>query len=129
MNHKMLGLPKRSGSRLCKSRKSGEMLEPVEIGYLGQSIRKFVDVGPGWLLLTEAKWESTGVEPQIFFLGKKNLDLTYLFDIESHNGSPTGFCYSRASNTTNDGVFFSDKLSGNAISSRSRCLRWEVAFD
>lgn len=123
-----LALAKRSGSRVYRSPK-GRQVEPIEIGYVGQPIRKLVDVGPGWLIITEAKWPTVGLQPQVFFLGKQNLDLTYLFNVDNPTSAPTGFTYSRGSNRAKDGVFFTYKAFGDAIASDVRCLRWEVAFD
>jgi hypothetical protein len=121
-------LSKRAGSRIYCSGKSG-ILAPMEVGYVGHPIRKFVDVGPGWIVMTEAKGNRLGLSPQVFFLGKRSLDLTHLFDVDNIAGAPTGFSYSRGSNRAKDGVFFTFKNSGDALISSTQCLRWQVDFD
>jgi ubiquinone/menaquinone biosynthesis C-methylase UbiE len=124
----LLELTKRSGARLYKSKK-GRFLDPVEIGYVGQPVRKMVDVGPGWIVITEAKHVANAMRPQVFFLGKTNMDLTHIFDVENLSGAATGFTYSRGSVKAMDGVFFTFKNYDDAIKSNARCLRWEVKFD
>ena len=123
-----LDLAKRAGSRIFVSTKS-DTLKPIEVGYVGHPVRKFVDVGPGWIVMTEAKGVGIGLQPQVFFLGKRALDLTHLFNVNNHAGLPTGFSYSRGSNRAKNGVFFTFKNSGDALVSGTQCLRWEISFD
>jgi SAM-dependent methyltransferase len=122
-----LPLAKRSGSRVFTSPKT-EPLQPTEVAYLGHPVRKFVDVGPGWIIVTEAKQPCIGFRPQIFFLGKRNLDLSYLFDVDNERGSPTGFTYSKGSDHLRNGSFFTYKFLADALTTPTKCLRWDVEF-
>jgi SAM-dependent methyltransferase len=120
---------KRAGSRLFCSSKLGPTAAPVEIGFVGMPIRKLIDVGPGWIVVTEAKYRAVGLKPQVFFLGRKNFDLTYLFDADNHVDAPTGFTFSKASTSTRNGVFFSHRAAMDVFPGGVRCLRWQVAFE
>lgn len=123
-------LQERSGSRIYLSQKSNP-LQPKEIGYVGQLIRKFIDVGPGWLVLTEGKTSAVGLNPKVFFLSKQLDTLCYLFEVRHYGGVGVGsaFTYGRTGRAlTEDGAFYSFKLSRDVFDDGQKALRWEINF-
>ena len=106
-----------------------DKLEPVELGIGSQPFRNLVDVGPGYLAFTEAKFITLGLEPQVFFLSKQPPHrMQLLFSVPNVRQIGTGFSYSRASRTAVDGRFFSFRGLGDLANQAPRLLQWDVAF-
>jgi hypothetical protein len=122
-----LPLAQRTGARLFRSPKT-QPLQPVDIGYVGDPVRKIVDVGPGWFIMTEAKQAATGLRPAVLFLDKTTGRLTDLLKINNFRAYPTGFTYSKGSASTRDGTFFTFRNSFDALDGGEGLLRWDVAF-
>lgn len=120
-------LPERTGSRIYISPKTSPLV-PRELGIIGHPIRKFVDVGPGWLIFTEAKQASLGLRPQVFLLFKKSFRLVKLMELENWRNVATGFTYSRGSKVAYNGCFFTYRSPFDVFDDGVRCLKWQVKF-
>jgi hypothetical protein len=117
------------GSRVFAAAKDGHPLQPRDLGLGGHPFRNFVDVGPGYLAFTEAKYEPIGFEPVVYFVGKAEPHrVQRLFSIPSAKGKGSGFSYSRASMSAVNGRFFSFRGSGDLVQLVPRLLQWDVAF-
>lgn len=116
------------GSRIFVARKS-DRLEPKAVFTAGHPFRNFVDVGPGWLAFTEAKYAPIGFEPAVYFVGKDEPHrVQLLFKVPQTRVKGTGFTYSRASRAAVDGRFFSFRGAGDLVAMQPRILQWDVAF-
>ena len=121
---------RRAGARLFRSPKE-QPWKPQSIGYVGDAVRSLIDVGPAYLVATQAKG-ALGYRPRIFLLWKAEpFQLTPLFTVDNfHGDSPgTGFTYSRASRSAKDGVFFTHRRPTDAFPSGAALLRWRILFD
>lgn len=123
-----LPLSERTGSRIYISPKTSPLL-PRELGIIGHPIRKFVDVGPGWIIFTEAKQASLGLRPQVFLLFKNSFLLVKLMELENWRNVATGFTYSRGSKVAYDGCFFTYRNSFDVFNGGVNCLKWQVKFE
>lgn len=118
----------RVGSRFYRLDKVG--LSIREVGYGGHPFRSIVDVGAGWLMVTEAKHANVSPGPQLFFRPKdEDHAPIYLFDLPRAASGLTGLTYSKASRAAAHGRFFSFKLSDDVFRNSSYVLRWDVSFD
>ena len=121
---------RRAGARLFRSPKE-QPWKPQSIGYVGDAVRSLIDVGPAYLVATQAKG-ALGYRPRIFLLWKAEpFQLTPLFTVDNFQGdSPgTGFTYSRASRSAKDGVFFTHRRPTDAFPGGAALLRWRILFD
>jgi hypothetical protein len=121
---------RRTGARLFRSPKESPW-RPTSIAYVGDMVRSLIDVGPAYLVATQAKGP-LGYLPKMFLLWKQEpFPLTPLFAVDNfRQESPaTGFTYSRASRSTQDGVFFTYRAATDAFPAGPRILRWRIIFD
>ncbi len=118
----------RAGSRIFASPKSSP-LQPREVAYIGHPVRSLVDVGPGWIVMTEAKESAIGFKPSVFLLFKQSFKLVKLMDLENYSNVGTGFTYSRSSRSAYKGIFFSFRNSLDVFKGGVRCLKWKVEFE
>ncbi len=118
----------RAGSRIYVSPKATP-LQPREVGHIGHPVRSMVDVGPGWIVITEAKESAIGFKPSVFVLFKHSLKLVKLMDLENFGPGGTGFTYSRSSRRAYDGCFFTFRNSRDVFNGGVRCLKWQVEFE
>jgi hypothetical protein len=117
------------GARLFMAMK-GDRLDATEIGLGDQPFRNIVDVGPGYLAMTEAKFPEIGFEPRVFFVEKKPPHKTQLlFSVPNARNIATGFTYSKASRAAVNGTFFSHRAYGDLSLTMPRLLRWDVSFE
>jgi hypothetical protein len=124
---KQVGYPL-PGSRIFVASKSA-CLEPQDVAIGGHPFRNFVDVGPGWLAFTEAKYAPIGFEPAVYFVAKAAPHRTQLlFHVPQTRTKGSGFSYSRASRAAVDGRFFSFRGGGDLAAILPRMLQWDVAF-
>ena len=122
---------RRGGSRIFRSRKPPPW-QPESIGHVGSPIRSLIDVGPAFLVLTEAKGKlGRGYCPQVLLLSKHEpFRLTPLLTADNFGEPPaTGFTLSRASRAAKNGVFFTYRRSTDVFPGGANILRWRVAFD
>jgi SAM-dependent methyltransferase len=118
----------RSGSRLFYSPKSNP-LNPVELAFCGMPIRNLVDIGPAFLVLTEAKYQTVSLRPQVFAVFKDRPTRAHLlFDVDNYNGQVTGLTYSKASRRAIRGRFFTYRDSAAAFPDGARLLQWDVSL-
>ncbi|MBV9863607.1 MAG: hypothetical protein JO267_15825 [Alphaproteobacteria bacterium] len=118
------------GARLYRSLRTGDRLEPEELGWVGLPVRTLVDVGPAWLVMTEAKARTFSLRPRVFILFKDDPATPHhLFDIDNFANRPTGFTYSIASRTARNGVFFTNRNSWEVFDRGPGLLKWQIAFD
>lgn len=124
-----VSMSRRVGSRLFMSPKTSP-LQPVCIGFVGSHIRSIVDVGPGYLVLTEAKYLQCVPRPQVAFLSKEEpYRVVELFSIDRFSASGTAFTGSRASRAAKNGRFFTARQDNDAFVGGPRILQWDVDFD
>lgn len=118
----------RAGSRLFRSPKSSP-LNPQAIGFVGNPIRSMIDLGPIFLITTEAK-HLVSPRPQVCILSKSQPAIVAeIFSVDVVRTGGTGFTYSRSSRAARDGVFFSYRGSGDLFQSPLRLLKWRVHFE
>jgi ubiquinone/menaquinone biosynthesis C-methylase UbiE len=123
-----LALADRTGARLYVSPK-GDRLMPREIGFIGNPVRKLVDVGDGWMVMTEAKEARLGLRPGVFFIRRDDLSVTRLFEVDNYIHRYTGFTYSKGSRAARNGTFFTFRLATDALQAEARILKWDVGFE
>ena len=87
-----------------------------------------MDVGPGWIIFTEAKQASLGLRPQVFLLFKKSFRLVKLMELENWRNVATGLTYSRGSKVAYNGCFFIYRSHFDVFDDGIRCLKWQVKF-
>ena len=118
-----------TGSRVFISPKSVP-LAPACLGFVGNPIRSIIDVGPGFLVVTEAKNLSHWTRPQVCLLSKTEPHLlTEVTTLDNFTARGTGMTFSRASRAAKNGVFFSFRNGFDVFAEGSRILKWEVQFD
>jgi hypothetical protein len=125
-----INVGRRAGARLFRSPKD-QPWRPSSIHHIGARVRSLVDVGPGYMVITQAKGPF-GYCPQVLLLWKPEpFHLTPLITIDNFRIDPaaTGFTYSRASRSAKDGVFFSYRSAKDAFPGGAELLRWRVLFD
>jgi hypothetical protein len=119
----------RVGSRLFISPKT-RPLQPTLLGYVGSHVRSIIDVGAGYIVLTEAKRVGVVSRPQVLFVPKKEPRLlSELFTIDRYQPSGTGFTFSRNSRQAENGRFFTYRDRNDAFSGGPKILQWDVAFE
>jgi hypothetical protein len=119
----------RVGSRLFMSAKTTP-LQPQWIGFVGSHVRSIIDVGPGYILLTEAKRIEAVSRPQVCLLSKTEpYTVTELFTLDRYLPTGTGFTYSRNSRVALDGRFFTYRDKNDVFSGGPPLLQWDVAFE
>lgn len=124
-----VGFGSRVGSRLFMSTKTGP-LDPKPIAFVGSHVRSLIDVGPAYLVLTEAKSLKVTGRPQVCLLFKNEpYQLVELFTVDRFHGSGTGFTFSRHSRAAVDGRFFTYRDSNDMFAGGSRILQWEISFE
>jgi ubiquinone/menaquinone biosynthesis C-methylase UbiE len=121
--------PDRVGSRVIVSPKTTP-LQPRSVGFIGSHVRSIIDVGPAYLLLTEAKFLSAVPRPQVCLLSKTEpYVMTELFTVDRFRNSGTGFSYSRSSRAAKDGRFFTYRDSKDVFPTGVRILQWDIEFE
>jgi hypothetical protein len=124
---KFEGYP-RLGARIFVAARE-DMLQPTDVAVGGHPFRNLVDVGPGYIAMTEGKYDQIGLEPVVYFLGKDEPHrMQQLFTVPNAKAKGSGFSYSRASRAAVDGRFFSFRGSGDLVQMVPRLLQWDVAF-
>jgi hypothetical protein len=120
-------LGQRLGSRLCVARK-GERICPDLRGRIGNPVRSIVDVGPAWLLMTEAK-HLTLPRPQLVLVGKEEpFEVQEIGTVDLFEGLGP-FTQSCASRAAVDGRFFSFRHKGCVFPTTGpRVLQWDIHF-
>ena len=120
-------LGQRVGSRLCVARKDQERICPEVLGWIGNPVRSIVDVGPAWLLVTEAK-RLEHPRPQLVLVGKDEpfpMQEIGTIDLFRGLGPVTRSCTSRIAV---EGRFFSFRQSDAVFPRGPRILQWDVSF-
>jgi SAM-dependent methyltransferase len=121
---------RRTGAWVFVSPKTAP-LAPRPVAYLGQVGRSLTDVGPGYIVTTEAKKSTTTLSPQLFFVAKEDPARTVpLLSLPNFAATGTGFSYSRASRMARDGVFFTYRMPNDGFANQRPCvMRWRITFD
>jgi hypothetical protein len=115
-----------AGSRMFRARMD-ERWKVEALGFCGKPVRNIVDVGPAYVVTTEAKHIDRGGRPDVFLMFKDSLDRMHLLaQIDVYGTRGTGFTYSLASRAAKDGVFFSHRAGNDAFRSDTRLLKWEL---
>jgi SAM-dependent methyltransferase len=118
----------RIGARMFRARR-GMKLAPRDAGWIGNPVRTITDLGPALLVTTEGKRASLP-KPQVYLMGKaEGAPLQEIFTIDVHREGGSGFTYSRASRSAQDGVFFSFRGGRDLSLLPTRLLRWAFSFD
>jgi hypothetical protein len=121
---------RRPGARLLRSTKERPW-KPEPIAYIGNPVRSLIDVGPGYLITTEAKG-MLGYRPDVYILWKTEpFQVTPLLTVDNFRTTnpATGLTYSRASRSAKDGVFFTYRAGMDMFPDGPGILRWRVLFD
>jgi hypothetical protein len=124
-------LPRRCvGARIFRSDKETPW-RPECIGYVGNPVRSLVDIGPGYLVMTEAKTRWLGYRPGVLLLSKTEpLKLSPLLTIDNFSTGPaSSFTLSRASRVAKEGVFFTYRVATDVFPEGACLMRWRVEFD
>jgi hypothetical protein len=117
----------RVGSRLCVANK-GERVDVDVVGLIGNPVRSIVDVGPAWLVLTQAKRPELP-RPQLVLVSKEEpFASLQIGTVELFHG-PSPLTLSRASRSATDGRFFSYRAHGDAFSQGPMAMQWDVQFE
>lgn len=117
-----------AGSRVYRARTDGPW-KVEELGFCGKPVRNIVDVGPAFLLTTEAKYLERGARPDVFLLFKDDLNkVHHIAQIDNYAKGGTGFTYSFASRAASGGTFFSHRGAYDAFRADARILKWELTF-
>ncbi|HWD28514.1 MAG TPA: hypothetical protein VG387_15190 [Rhizomicrobium sp.] len=116
------------GSRIFRARTTGPW-KVEDVGYCGKPVRNIIDVGPAFLLTTEAKHIDMGARPDVFLIFKDDITkVHHVAQIDNYATRGSGFTYSLASRTAQDGTFFSHRGGSDAFRSETRMLKWELIF-
>jgi hypothetical protein len=122
-------LSNRVGSRLFISPKTVP-LQPKCVAFVGSHVRSMVDVGSGYVILTEAKRVEAVPRPQVCFLSKAEpYTLTQLFTIDRYQAGGTGFTFSRNSRAAVNGRFFTYRDRNDAFAGGPRLLQWDITLE
>lgn len=123
-------LAERVGSRIFISPRAVDKLHPESVGYVGNHVRTVVDVGPGYVFMTEAKAPQAFPRAQVVFLSKATPHACVeLFTVDRHRDSITGFTYSRGSRAAKSGRFFTARARGDMFSEGTEILQWDIEFE
>ena len=114
-------------SRLVRSSRDNSFSLEV-LCELGMHIRSMVDVGEGYLMISEAKFLEKCPCPQVFLVLKNDLGTCHhLFNLPNPHKLKTGVTYSRSSISANKGVFFTQMQKG-ILSDQSEMAMWEISI-
>ena len=115
----------RSGSRIVRATK-GDPLELTIVGCVGNPVRSLVDVGAGFIALTQAKMPEF-LPAQVCFISKSDPIAVYeLHRIEHHGHKKTAFSFSRSSRRAVKGRFYSYRSATDVFPTGARVLRWDI---
>ena len=104
-------------------------LKPVSVANIGNPVRSITDVGPCYLVTTEAKKSMNLPRPQVYILSKFDPYLcTEIATIDRFTTAGTGFSHSRASRIAKNGRFFSYRSSSDVFPEGPRILQWDIDF-
>jgi len=118
------------GSKLITSKITEGSMNIEIICRFGMHVRSMIDIGEGWIFITEAKYLDKVKGPQVFLILKDKIDKPYLlFEIENSTSRITGGTYSRSSIKSYDGVFFTQMGDGMFNQKSARTLKWEVKLE
>lgn len=121
-------LATRGGARLFVAPRSLP-LRPTPVAYIGNPVRSIIDVGPCYLVTTEAKYGPILPRPQVLIVSKSDPSLcAEIGTIDRFATSGTGFTYSRASHIAKNGRFFSFRGSYDVFRGGPRILQWDITF-
>lgn len=119
----------RAGSRIFVSSKT-QPLSVREIAYVGNPVRSIIDVGPAYVLLTEAKRVNLLPRAQVVLMSKQEpFRSVELFTIDNFSVDPTSFSTSKSSRVAKNGRFFSLRASRDVFADGPRLLQWDIAFE
>lgn len=114
-------------SRLVRSDR-GKSFSLEVLSELGMHIRSMIDVGVGYLMISEAKFLKKCPCPQVFLVLKEELDTCHhLFNLPNPHNLKTGVTYSRSSISAIEGVFFTQMQKG-ILSDHSEMAMWKIAI-
>jgi len=103
------------------------------LGACGPEVRNIVAVGDFYLFVTQSSHHVQDGDPAVFLLPQKppapDTNIHPLFKIDRHGAARTGFTYSRASRSANNGVFFTFRTPRDVFEAPNRILKWRVDFD
>ena len=117
---------RRAGAWLYRAPK-GDVIRPQAMAFLGKAGRMMTDIGPGYIVSSEAKYNFATSNPQVHYVPKGDLHAAVeLTRLPTINAVLTGLSYSRASRAATDGVFFSYRLPTDVVDARPSLLRWKV---
>jgi hypothetical protein len=117
-----------TGSRVFISPKTVPLV-PTALGFVGNPIRSLIDVGQGYLVITEAKNLTKWSRPQVCLLSKTEpYLLTEIATLDNFEARGTGLTFSRASRAAKNGTFFSFRTGSDVFAEGSRILKWEIEF-
>jgi SAM-dependent methyltransferase len=117
-----------TGSRVFISPKTVPLV-PSALGFVGNPIRSLIDVGQGYLVITEAKNLKKWARPQVCLLSKTEpYLLTEIATLDNFEARGTGLTFSRASRAAKNGTFFSFRTGSDVFAEGSRILKWEIEF-
>ena len=118
----------RGGSRIFWAPR-GDVLKPEVRGFIGSPVRSMIDVGPAWMVLTEAKTPDLIKGAQVCLLSKAEpMTLQQVYSAEVLAGRKSGFSYSFASTKARNGRFFTQRGSQDLFPGGPRILQWDIAF-
>ena len=114
-------------SRLMRSDRSKPFSLEV-LCELGMHIRSMIDVGFGYLMISEAKYLEKCPYPQVFLVLKEELGTCHhLFNLPNPNALKSGVTYSRNSISAIEGVFFTQMQKG-ILSDHFELAMWNIAI-
>ena len=117
-----------AGAWLCSSPKSAP-LSVKALAFLGQPARTMTDVGPGWVITSEAARRFLPMTPQVWFAAKSDPSLCVeIARLSNHASRGTSLSYSRASKVAAGGVFFSHRMPTDEFESRPNLLKWQFSL-
>ena len=118
----------RGGARLFVAAKTVP-LEPTAVAYIGNPVRSIIDVGPCYLVATQAKYAPILPRPQLYLVSKMDPSLcAEIGTIDQFTSGGTGFTYSRASRISKNGRFFSYRAYNDVFRGGPRILQWDIVF-
>ncbi len=115
---------RKSSSKFYKASKS-EPIKLEKLTNLGIHARSMIDIGEGYIFVTEAKYAAFNT--QVFYVDKKRMNQVYfLFDIYAsrrHSGSG-----SMNSNLLQNGTFYTYTANKTFQDSKSQTLQWRAKY-
>ena len=98
-----------------------------ELCDIGMHVRSMVDVGNGFVIITEAKNLEIQSASEVFFVLKSDLSKAHLlFEIPNPLHKPTAATQSRSSISALSGVFFSRIPAKTFDGDHCQLIRWDV---